>query len=47
MSSSLPRNPVMGPGENSNLQMHVRLALEISAVLELSSVAVHGSSHDL
>lgn len=47
VSSPLPRNAVMGLGENSNLQMHVRLALVISAVLELSSVAVHGSSHDL
>ena len=47
MSSTLPRNAVMGPGENSNLQMHVCLALEISAVLKLSSVAVHDSSHDL
>lgn len=45
--SPLPRNAVMGPGENSNLQMHVRLALEISVVLKLSSVAVHDSSHDL
>jgi len=47
VSSPLPRNAVMGPGENSNLQMHVCLALEISVVLKLSSVAVHDSSHDL